>query len=71
MAFKEEYFFTFCYMTIDSNYRQIGLGKAFVTSHNTEVRKRELGCIKIVLREVLTENDLVFNQLGIYPNNIL
>ncbi len=30
MAYREEDFFTFCYMTIAPGYRQAGLGKAFV-----------------------------------------
>ncbi|WP_019222056.1 GNAT family N-acetyltransferase [Bartonella senegalensis] len=64
MAYEEEGFFTFCYMTIDYDYRQIGLGKEFVKAMVNEARKHQLGCIKIVLREALTENVQFFTNQG-------
>lgn len=64
MAFQEEDFFTFCYMTIDPDYRNIGLGKAFVAALLAEVHERGLDTIKIVLREALTENIRFFTNQG-------
>ncbi|MGX9522745.1 GNAT family N-acetyltransferase [Vibrio mediterranei] len=64
MAYQEDDFFTFCYMTVNPDYRQIGLGKAFVAALLAEVRERQLETIKIVLREALTENTRFFTNQG-------
>ena len=64
MAYREEDFFTFCYMTIAPGYRQGGLGKAFVEELIAEARQHQAGSIKIALRESLTENIRFFTGLG-------
>ncbi len=48
-------------LTINPNYRQMRLEKAFVTAIISEACK-QLGCIKIILRKVLTENTQFFTN---------
>ena len=56
MAYQEENYFTFCYMTIDQDYRPNGLGTKFVQELITEARQLKRGIIRIALRESLIEN---------------
>lgn len=64
MAFQEELFFSFCYMTVAPDCRGLGLGQILVSELLVEASQRHLSLIKIVLREALTENVRFFTRHG-------